>query len=154
MVAVVAQREIFALRHHQFALADKALHLLPPERVHLWIGINRGRKVVAEGIAGSRFKCGVGFTEHNTVHPDSAIADAQPVAGQAHYPLDEIVVLGVVEDNNVAARNLAIGHDQPAEAARRSINLLVDQQKIAHQQGVFHALGGNKVRLKHKGEQK
>ena len=78
--------------------------------------------------------------------------DAQPVAGQAHHSLDQVRMLGMVEDNNIAARYVAIGQQMPGKAAGRSIDLLIDQQKIAYQQGAFHAFGGNEVGLKHKGK--
>jgi hypothetical protein len=63
-------------------------------------------------------------------------------------------MMGVVEDDYIAARYLAIREQQAAQAASRRINLLVHQQKISHQQGAFHALRGDEVGLEHKGVQK
>ncbi len=68
--------------------------------------------------------------------------------------LTSIRMLAVVmENHNVAAFDVAIGKQHPAKAVRGSVNLLVNEQKIADQQGMLHALGRNEVRLKNKGQQ-
>ena len=52
--------------------------------------------------------------------------------------------LGVVKDDNIAPLHGLIGQQPAAEWARWGVDLFVDQEKIAHQQGALHAFRRNR----------
>ena len=83
VIAVVAQHKVLSGGHSQFAVVGEALHLPPPFRIDIGIGVNLCGKVVAEvGSGGAGSKDGVGLVEATSVHEHLAIHDAQPVAGK------------------------------------------------------------------------
>jgi len=84
VVAVVAKHKIFRPQAPQFAVADEALHLLPPERVPSGIGINCGASRKGFPAAGSMLRRALG----EAIHGDAAITDSQPSRADP-YPLDE-----------------------------------------------------------------
>jgi len=130
VIAIVAQDKILTRWDHELAVASKALHLFPPSHVHVRICVIIGGKFIAEGSTGGGIKSGVGLVEECAVHGDAAIVDAQSISGKTHYPLDNVWMLRVVEDNDIATRDIAIGHEPPGQVAGRSIHLLVDKQKV------------------------
>src|SRR5580693_3323535 len=85
-----------------------------------------------------------------------AVLDPNAIARNADYALDQVRRLGMVEYDDVAALYIAVGHQQPAEASALACgreDLLVDEQKIADEQGMFHAFRGDEEGLEDKREQ-
>ena len=96
----------------------EALHLPPPRRVDIGVGVDPGGKVVAEGIGRDRLEGRVGLVQRPAVHRHPAILDANPVAGNAHHALDQIRRIGMVEDDDVAALDVAVGQEPAAQVPR------------------------------------
>src|SRR5258708_10246966 len=118
-----------ASRHHKFAVFGQLLHLAPPVGTDAGVGVDGGWKVVAKWVGRGRLKRGIRLFKVDAVDCDAAIFDPDVIAGNAHHALYEQGRIRMVKNDNVAAANVTIRHEQTAEAAGRagwSENLLVD----------------------------
>ena len=90
----------------------------------------------------------VGLPQGRTVDPHLLVDHAQSVPGHANHTLDEVLlrIHRVMEDNDIAARNLLVRHRAICGAAP-AIAKFIHQQVVADQQRVFHGLRWNLERL-------
>ncbi len=156
VVAIIAHDKVEVRRNQQLAVLNEALHLMPPLGIDSWIGRigADGGKVIAVWRAGGGLECDVGFVDFLAVNEELALNDADAVAGNSDDALDEVSGLGVMEDDDVAALDVAIGKDPTGEFSGGGVNLLVHQEKVADEKGSLHAFRWNEERLKDKGEKK
>jgi hypothetical protein len=154
VIAIIAEDKILVWRDQELSAVGEALHLTPPVWVDLRVSVDARGKVVAEGIGGRGFEGRIGLVERGSVDVDATVGDVEPVTGKTDDTLYEQGRLGVMKDDDVSALNGAIWEQPSGERAGWAVDLLVEEEKIADQERVLHALGRNEDGLQNEGEQK
>ena len=128
VIPVVSEDKVFIRRDHQLAIPRKGLHLPPPLRINIGIGIYLGREIVPELTGRGRLKCGVRFVHRNIVDHDASIFDAQPVARNSDYPLHQIWMrLRMMKHDNIATLDLPVGQQVFCNPIARPKDLLINK---------------------------
>src|SRR5207244_13269825 len=93
----------------------------------------------------------VRLLQRKPIHPYLAFYQANVIPGDAHYAFHKMLawIYRIVENNNIAAPDLLVGHNPIANAS--PVAQLVHQEVVADQQRVFHSLGRTLERLDGKG---
>src|SRR5208337_163096 len=148
VVAVIAHGEIFARGNYQFIALDIFADDVDPFRLHrrnkhLIAGRREGvdQRVVTRG----RIVDHVRLVERLAVDVDLLIDNFQVIPGQTDDTFYEMrmVLVGIFENNDVAALQVAIGKKFFVPLAAPAENKFVDQQVIANEQGALHRRRGN-----------
>jgi hypothetical protein len=152
VVAVVAEDEVVAGRDDELVVFDKEAHADPPVGVDLGVGALEAGEVVAEVVGRAGAVDGIGLGEGMAVDVDAAFAEAEMVAGDTDDSLDEVEggVDGVMEDDDVAAMDGCGGKE--GACAIGSGSLLVDEEKVAYEEGGLHGFRGDAEGLDAEGD--
>src|ERR1700722_8034413 len=155
--AVIAHGEVAAGRNHEVFSLDVIGEVEGPG----WRNVSAlrwrdGGKIIAEGKIVAVVRHGrLGLRLRLAIEEDYAVAQVDPIAGNADDPLHQVEVglAGFEKDDDVAAANIAIVDKRGPLRARREGGG-VHQHMVAHQQSLFHGGRGNLEILKNEGQGK
>ena len=108
-----------ALRDDQLAIFDQFSHLQPPFSFQSQDRDVHTRKIVAKSVVRGFQKAHVGFFDGLSIDPHSLINHPQVIAGNTNHPLQEMLrrIDRIVKHDNIAPRNLLVGHDVISETS-------------------------------------
>jgi len=124
-------------------------------RIHSRVGVELGRKLIAEAVLIGALKNCEGLILLLPVDADDSVLQADVVARHTHHPLDHVVrwIQRKMEHNHVAPPHGLVGQ-QPLPDAGLAVDRFVHQQKVADQQRALHGFRGDAKGLHDKGEHK
>src|SRR5262249_24001123 len=145
-IAIVAHGKKFVGRHNDFVASHVMFDVADPfgtgaRTEELIVG---GRKAVIQRVVtGARIMHDVRLIQELSIYVHVAIDDFQAVAGQTNHTFNEMlmVIVGILEDNNVAALQRAIREELLVPSVSSSAkNEFVDEQMIPDEKRLLHRL--------------
>jgi len=132
VISVISKHKVLVCRYDELTVMRQRLHLSPPYRINVRVRIDLGRKIVAELTGGSGFKRSIWFDCGNIIDHHTPIFDAEPIAWNSNYPLDQVWVwLWVMKHDDIAALDLPVWQQMFRDSIVRRKDLLVYEKKIA-----------------------
>src|SRR5579871_2954953 len=106
LVAIVSQNEIMTRWYDDLSVANDAVHLYPPARIHLRTDVVSGREIIAVRVELLAFMdCKTGIVEGFAVHEDSSVEQMNVISGDSHHAFHKMLrrMHRISKDNNVSA---------------------------------------------------